>query len=235
MIASTFKPRETSGEKGSGTGKKQALEPVGEKNACLDLPDADYVVFDTELTGLNAKKDSIVSIGAVRMQGKRIFLGDTFYRLVDPGTPLTACSVVIHEITPSEAAAAPGMDALLPEFVDFCGDAIVVGHVLSIDLAFLNREMKLRYGKVLRNRAVDTARLYQWIRQKEENACAFHEGLPESFDLFSLAKKYQIPALQAHNALCDAFLTAQVLQRLLCELPGWGITTLNDLLKIGRP
>ena len=49
-----------------------------------------YVVVDTELTGLDEKKDSIVSIGAVRMTGGRIELGDMFYRLVSPRTQLTA-------------------------------------------------------------------------------------------------------------------------------------------------
>jgi DNA polymerase-3 subunit epsilon len=199
------------------------------------LDGAAFVVFDTELTGLNPKRDSIVSIGAVRMQGKRILLGETFYRLVEPRTPLTAQSVVIHEITPAETKGSPGLDALLPEFLDFCKDAIVVGHAVSIDLAFLNREMKQLYGNVLRNTALDTSRLYQWIRRREEDACAFHGGLSEPCDLFSLARKYQIPVEHAHHALCDAFVTAQLLQRFLCELPRWGITKRGQLPAIASP
>lgn len=207
----------------------------GEPLQTISLKEADFVVFDTELTGLNPKKDSIVSIGAVRMRGDRIMLGSTFYGLVHPRTALTAESVVIHEITPAEAAGSPEIEALLPEFADFCGNAVLAGHVVSIDLGFVNREMKQLYGKALLNRSVDTRTLYQWVRKKEEDACAFHGGLPESDDLFALAKKYHIPVQQAHNALGDAFVAAQLLQRLLCELPKWGITTLGDLLKIGRP
>jgi DNA polymerase-3 subunit epsilon len=136
---------------------------------------------------------------------------------------------------PGETKGSPGLEALLPEFVDFCGSAVVVGHVVSLDLAFLNREMKKLYGNVLRNRAVDTSRLDRWIRKREEDACAFHGGLPEPNDLFSLAKKYQIPVGQAHHALSDAFVTAQLLQRLLHTLPRWGVNTVRDLLRIGGP
>jgi DNA polymerase-3 subunit epsilon len=201
----------------------------------VSLDDAAFVVFDTELTGLNPKKDSIVSIGAVRMKGKRILLGETFYRVVEPRTPITAQSVVIHEIMPVETKSLPEFEALLPEFLDFCGSAVVVGHVVSIDLAFLNREMKHLYGDVLQNRAVDTSRLYQWIRKREEDACAFRGGLTEPNDLFSLAKKYQIPVKHAHHALGDAFVTAQLLQRLLHNLPRWGVRTVQDLLRIASP
>jgi DNA polymerase III subunit epsilon len=206
-----------------------------EPDGATPLKDVEFVVFDTELTGLNLNMDSIVSIGAVRMRGDRILLGETFYRLVAPRTALTAKSIVIHEITPSETAGSPGIETSLPEFLDFCGEAVIAGHVVSIDVGFVNREMKHLYGKVLRNRAVDTCKLYQWVRKKEEDVCAFHGGLPETNDLYTLAKKYHIPVQQAHNSLSDAFVTAQLLQRLLGELPKWGITTLGGLLKSGSP
>ena len=209
--------------------------PFREPERATPLKDVEFVVLDTKLTGLNLNMDSIVSIGAVRMRGDRILLGETFYRLVAPRTALTAKSVVIHEITPAETAGSPEIDALLPEFLDFCGEAVIAGHVVSIDLGFVNGEMKQLYGKVLRNRAVDTCKLYQWMRKKEEDVCAFHGGLPESNDLSTLAKKYHISVQQAHNSLSDAFVTAQLLQRLLGELPKWGITTLDGLLKSGSP
>jgi DNA polymerase-3 subunit epsilon len=209
--------------------------PSRKPDGATPLKEVDFVVFDTELTGLNLNADSIVSIGAVRMRGDRILIGETFYRLVAPRTALTAKSIVIHEITPSETAGSPGIETSLPEFLDFCGEAVIAGHVVSIDVGFVNREMKRLYGKVLHNRAVDTSKLYQWMRKNEEDVCAFHGGLPETNDLYTLAKKYHIPVQQAHNSLSDAFVTAQLLQRLLGELPKWGITTLGALLKCGGP
>jgi DNA polymerase-3 subunit epsilon len=200
-----------------------------------DIPinEANYIVFDTELTGLKLKKNSIVSIGAVKMDGSRINLGDFFYRIVEPKTELTGKSVVIHGITPSEASESPRIDVLLPEFLDFCGDSILVGHVVSIDLDFINKEMKRVYGSTIPNRAVDTFTIYGWIRRIEEKTCAYHGGTPGNADLFTLAEKYNIPVASAHNALNDAFVTAQLFQRFLSLLPALGVRSVHDLLKIG--
>ena len=59
-----------------------------------------YVVIDSELTGLNPKKDSIISIGALKMSGTMIKIGETFYEIVSPSTEFTAESVVVHGIMP---------------------------------------------------------------------------------------------------------------------------------------
>lgn len=212
-------------------------DPVMEVRYERDKPvhEAKYVVFDTELTGLKTKKDSIVSIGAVKMDGSRVSLGDFFYRIIEPKTELTGKSVLIHGITPTEASESPEIDVLLPEFMDFCRDSIMVGHVVSIDLGFLNKEMKRIYGTSLQNPAVDTYMIYRWIRKIEEKTCAYHGGTSENADLFTLAKKYEIPFEGAHNALNDAFVTAQLFQRFLSMLPGFGVNTVGELLKIGGP
>jgi len=209
----------------------------GSRLAEADMPitEMEFVVFDTELTGLKAKKDSIVSIGAIKMRRGMISLGESFYRVVEPRTELTARSVVIHEIMPSEAAGWPAIEHLLPEFLSFCGNAVLVGHMVSIDLQFLNTEMKRLYGAPLRNPAIDTYKLYAWIREKEENLCAFHGGLSEAADLFTLAKKYRIPVQKAHNAIADAFITAQLFQRLISQAPRWGLATVGDLVRVGGP
>src|SRR5512139_624658 len=94
------------------------------------IADTRFVVIDTELTGLNEKKDTILSFGAVRMTGGRLEISDAFYRLVSPGRPLTAGNIVVHEITPSEVAEEPGIEAVLAEFLDFCGQDVIVGHFL---------------------------------------------------------------------------------------------------------
>ena len=215
-------------------------EDRGRRTEAVDLltslKDATYVVFDTELTGLKPKKDSIVSIGAVRMRGGTIAVGDSFYRLVEPRTTLTGESVVVHGITPTEAAAWPDIETLLPEFLEFCRGAVLVGHVVSIDLAFLNNDMKRLYGQPLANLAVDTFALYRWLSGRERNVCAYYDGSSEdSASLFQLAAYYGITVGEAHNALSDAYVTAQLFQRFLGKLAAQGVTTLRDLIRIGRP
>jgi DNA polymerase-3 subunit epsilon len=195
---------------------------------------AKYVVFDTELTGLQPKKDSIVSIGAVKMQGGRINMSDFFYRVVEPRTKLTGASVLIHGITPTEASECPSIEVLFPEFLEYLGDCILVGHFVSVDMAFINLEMKRLYGLSLQKAVVDTYMIYKWMRQKEEDVCAYHGGISEDVSLSAIAAKYDIPVNGAHNSIEDAFVTAQLFQRFISFLPKFGIKTVGDLLKIGR-
>lgn len=217
------------------TAATRRFRPVTQIDPDTPLNQAPYVIFDTELTGLKPKKDSIVSIGAVKMEGNRINLGDTYYRLVEPRTKLTGSSVVIHGITPTEVSTWPSIDRLLPEFLDYCGSAIAVGHVVSIDLTFLNHDMKRIYGAPFPNPAVDTYALYRWLRKKEEQVCSYYDAVADISSLYALAEKYGISVNGAHNALSDAFVTAQLFQRFLSMLPQYGIATVGDLIRIGRP
>lgn len=196
---------------------------------------ARYVAFDTELTGLDPKKDSIVSVGAVAMTGGKIEVGRTFYQVVAPRTAMRGSSVVVHGITPSEVQEQPSIGEILPEFLEFCGDSVVIGHMVSIDLSFLNEDLVRLYGCGFPNPAVDTHRISSWLKRRESETCAFYGGDAEGKDLFTLAKQYGIPLSGAHNALSDAFVTAQVFQRFLSLLPKGGVVTVRDLLRIGKP
>lgn len=194
---------------------------------------APYIVVDTELTGLDIKKDSIISIGAVKMTGTEISLGDFFYRIVQTEF-CSKESILIHEITPSESAICPNIDKILREFQGHCKKRVIVGHFIDIDLKFLNREIKRLYKTKLKNPFIDTYNLYRWIWRKTEKPDAFFEGAPDVKSLFELAKKFGIPISGVHNAVYDAFVTAQLFQRFLYILKDQGIKKLKDLIKIGQ-
>ncbi len=195
---------------------------------------ARYVVLDTELTGLDENRDSIVSVGAVRMTGGRIELGDTFYRLASPRTELSAASVVIHEITPSEAAASPAIDEVLAEFLAFCGEDILVGHFIGLDLAFINREPKRMRRPAIGNPAVDTFSVYEWLRKRDRTRECFATPLA-GHRLYDIGKCFGVPVNGAHNAIMDAFATAQLFQRFIPMLAGGGARDIDDLLRLGIP
>lgn len=194
-----------------------------------------YVVLDTELTGLDVKTDSIVSIGAVAMQGGRIMLGETFYEMMSPGSSLTCESVVVHGITPSEVADKPCFGDVIADFRRFCGSAVLVGHFLSLDLSFLNKELRRITGRPYHGPAADTMQIHEWIRGHNGDFSRHYQGMAHNVDLFTMARKYQIQVSGAHNALMDAFITAQLFQRFLSFLPALGVRTVKELLKIGRP
>jgi DNA polymerase-3 subunit epsilon len=193
-----------------------------------------YVAVDTELTGLDGKKDSIVSIGAVRMTGGAIHLGGMFYRLVNPGTALTRESIVVHEITPSEVAAKPGIGTVLREFLGFCGADVLVGHFVSIDMEFLNREAKRTLAVPLANPVIDTFSIYEWLRKRTKVAWC-RSGAGTVYRLYDIARHLDIAVEGSHNALRDAFTTAELFQRFLPLLAESGARDLGDLLSIGRP
>jgi len=198
----------------------------------LTVDEAKYVVFDTELTGLDFSHDSILSIGAVKMAGARLFPAGTFYRLTRPGTALKNEGVVVHEITHDDLAAAEDLSLVLPDFLEFIGEAILVGHFVHIDTHFVSREMKRIFGISLRSPSVDTASLHDWLRDNDRDFHRHYGGVSPKTDLFSLAKTYGIENTTAHHALSDAFVTAQLFQRFLPFLKKSGIRTARELIAV---
>ena len=71
-------------------------------NQNIALEDCSFVVFDTELTGLNKRKDEIISIGAVRIVQLQIRLDDTFYSLARPENLNHNPSTLVHRLTPEQ-------------------------------------------------------------------------------------------------------------------------------------
>ena len=88
------------------------------------IADTDFVIFDTETTGFNAKKgDRIVSISAVRLKKGRIDLSDAFHALVNPNRDIPSEAAVVHEILPRMVNGKPGIESILPDFLRYVGTA----------------------------------------------------------------------------------------------------------------
>jgi len=196
---------------------------------------ARYAVIDSELTGLDPRRDSIVSLGGLRIGGGRIVLADRFYEEVQPTSALTATSIVLHGITPQDVRGRPGIGAVLEKFMTFCSTDILIGHFIEIDLGFLRAACARAGLPPLSNPVVDTWPLYDWLSSRNPDDGG--PGLPRLRDprLPELARALQVPSRGEHNALGDAFVTAQVFQRLLRRLERWGVTTTGDLLRIADP
>ena len=223
--------------------KRRELPPALRRQVGRKLPidsrtaveEASYVAFDTELTGLDAKRDTIISIGAVKLRGGRLFPGRVFHRLVQPESELRPESVVVHELVHSDLEAAARASDVLIDFLEFVGDSILLGHFVHIDLSFTRRAMKRIFGVGFHRAAVDTATLHDWLTDHEPRFAAHHGGISVKKDLFSIATRYGIAVDRAHDALFDAFLAAQLFQRFLAFLPAAGVGTVGEILEVGRP
>ena len=189
----------------------------------LPLTALDYVVIDTETTGPdddsgrngggngNDDSDAIVQIGAVRIIGGKVVEGDTFSRLVNPGRPILAASTRFHGLTDDMVADAPEIEAVLAEFLDYAGDAVLVGHDVALDLSLMSRVERID------NPALDTMLL---------SIGAFDGRHDHTLD--ALAEHFGEAVQYRHTALGDAGLTARIFLRLLPELDRVGARRFGD-------
>ncbi len=194
----------------------------------------EFLSFDTELTGLNPRKDEIVSIGAVRIKGMRIVLGDNFLSYVRPARDLPKDSTLIHRITPDRIRDAPDPAEILPEFVEYCGSSILVGHFVSLDVTFLNRALRKEMGGVITNPCVDSMRLARAMHELTRRAGQHKLSVETSFNLTALSRQYGLPIFEQHDALEDAIQTAYLFVFLVNKLREAGFVTLRDIYQAGR-
>jgi len=194
----------------------------------------EFVVFDTELTGLNPRYDEIISIGAVRIKDLRIVPGENFFAYIRPNRSLPKDSTLIHRITPQQIENAPNMMEVLPGFVEFCGDALLVGHYVALDMAFLNKALRKLMGGIMRNPCVDSMKLAQAYQEHRVRDSFGSANIGVSYNLGKLAREYDLPLFAQHDAMEDAMQTAYLFLYLVKNLFQSGYYTLKDFYMAGR-
>lgn len=191
-----------------------------------------FVVLDTELTSLDKRTNRVLSVGAIAMRGPRIIVGEQFYRVANPGVEIPAESIVVHGLRPEDVAQGDSPDAVLNDLRSFVHDSVLVGHFVGIDAHALTKELR-NIGGSLRLHALDTARAFHWLLLQKALGEG-HDQVTAALDLPSVASHYAVPVHDSHHALVDAFVTAQVWQRLLHDLEARGVTTLRRALRIAH-
>ncbi len=169
-----------------------------------------FVSLDCESTGFDPRRDRIVSIGAIALIDGQILLGDEFEAMLQV-THNTAATLV-HGITRQEARSGrEERDALL-EFLAYLRDGIIVGHHIGHDIAMLNAACRRQFDFELGNRHIDTLGLTLLLEQ--DGAFAGQTSIA-SASLDALCDRFGVIPHDRHTAPGDAFLTAQIFQRLL--------------------
>ncbi|HLW53121.1 MAG TPA: 3'-5' exonuclease [Candidatus Angelobacter sp.] len=192
-----------------------------------------YVVLDTELTSLEPSTNRVISIGAVAMDGNRIRMGQHFYCVVNPGVTVPASTVLVHGLRPADVLEGCAPAEAISSLLNFATGAVLVGHFLGIDLAALRKELD-GGSKALSEPAIDTARVQRWLDLRQNKYREDRGHQEEKLDLASLARRYGLEHKEAHHALYDALLTAELWQRLQVRLDAVGVKTLGELLRIGE-
>lgn len=183
-----------------------------------DLGELEYVVFDTETTGLRLSDgDKVISISGVRIRRGRIQNADIFNSLVNPGRSIPPESIQYHHIEDHMVANAPSISQVYPQFVEFVGDSILVAHNAAFDKKCLEMAAAEAQLPMIENPILDTLFLSYGI----------HEGT-EGHSLDALAERMGITIEGRHTSLGDARATAHVFLGLISLLPGRGVKTLAD-------
>ena len=181
-----------------------------------DMPlDGEFVAFDLETTGLDARTDAIIEIGAVRIRGGEVV--DKFASFAQPGHPLSVKTVSLTGITDELLKGAPTPEEAVDAFLDWVDDTPLCAHNAAFDTGFL-REYCRRSGRTFDPLYLDTLILAQYLCPKLPN----HK-------LDTVANALGLPPFQHHRAYDDAETCGSILTALVPLMKERGILCASDV------
>jgi DNA polymerase-3 subunit epsilon len=178
------------------------------------LRDIDFVALDFETTGLDANKNSIISIGLVHFNLERIFCRNAKSWYIDPQDNLQEDSIVIHGITHSDLNKAPNLLHILEQLLDELAGKVVVVHYRSIERDFLDKNLRALIKEGIIFPMIDTMQIEADIQRNISQSVMnwFKKSSPQSIRLAKSRLRYNLPTYAPHDALTDAIATAELLQ-----------------------
>lgn len=185
-----------------------------------------FTVLDTETSGLDPTKDSILSCGAVKISELKIQVSTSaeWYPVAENSGQKTA---TIHGLIafPDQIPTEEFLKLLLA----YLSNSILVGHHIGFDLEMLERQLRSFGLEKLPNPVIDTLNLA--IRLEHGPQADRTRINLETYSLDSLCRRYGIETDDRHTAAGDAFLTAQLFLKLLKKCSQKGINNFKDLMK----
>lgn len=183
---------------------------------------ARFIVVDVETTGLDLRRDEIVSYAALPVEQGRVPAGAVLRSLVRPRTPPPGSSIEIHGLRAADLAAAPPVQEALAPLAAAMKGRIPVAHAAWVERAFL-REPLRALGSRMPRRMVDTAVLWRLL-------CVLRgDGDPGWCALSEVAERLDLPAHRPHVAEGDALTTAQAFLALSTHLEREGRGSVREL------
>ena len=168
----------------------------------------EYVCFDCETTGLDPKKDDIISIGAVIIKNNTIVASKKFVKFIKPKTKLQVEAIKVHHIRECDLEDAEDINDVIDEFLNFIGNRTLVGYFLEFDIAMINKYVKPKLGITLPNKILEVSAIYYDYKI---------ERIPQAnIDLRfnTIMNELKIPRLGKHDAYNDAIMTSMIFIKL---------------------
>lgn len=186
--------------------------------------EAELLAVDLETTGLDPKKDRILSVGCVVVRALGIPLATARHRYLRVEEAIPEASAVIHRITDDTAAQGDDPREVLAWLLTQLRGRVLLAHHARIELGFLDRACREWFGAPLLTPYLDTLALAQRRFARRNQVIK-----PSDLRLFNLRRRYHLPASPAHNALSDALATAELFLALVGEHAGGERCRLGDL------
>ncbi|MDF2950658.1 MAG: PolC-type polymerase [Anaerocolumna sp.] len=190
---------------------------VNEKGQTLD---DSFVVFDIETTGFGPVKDKIIEIGAVKVENGGII--DKFSTFINPVVPIPYEIEELTGINDEMVMEYPEIDVILPKFLAFCGQSVLVAHNASFDVSFITKKAEA-LGIKTEFTVIDTVGLARIL-------------LPDlsRFKLNTVAKALNISLENHHRAVDDAGATAEIFLKFIKMLKAKDIQSINEINSLGN-
>ena len=178
------------------------------------LSDVRIIVLDAETTGLNPKRDRLLSVGGLPVVANAVRMAEQFEAYVAaPADWKPGGSVIVHGILPHSARYAyVKTEQLLKQLLGFLGDAVIVGHHIGFDIEMINRALRRCGAGELQNRVIDTVNVAKRLLP------AGYWAPDKDYSLDTLARRYRIPLSDRHTALGDCYITAVLWMKLCARL-----------------
>ena len=171
-------------------------------------PPQEWVSIDCETTGLDRRRDEIISIGAVRIVGERILTSEALSLLVKPTRAISADSVRVHRLREQDVAQGLEPEEAMRRLLHFVGARPLVGYYLEFDVAMINRTLKRTLGLTLPQEKIEVSRLYYDHVFQQLPPHKQQENTEIDLRFATIMDALGLPTREAHDALNDAVMAA---------------------------
>ncbi|MDI3501537.1 MAG: polymerase subunit alpha, Gram-positive type, partial [Thermoanaerobacter sp.] len=185
---------------------------TGDTEATLE---DEFTVFDIETTGLSNINDEIIEIGAVKIKEGKII--DTFETFVNPKIPISSFITKLTGIDESMVKDAPSIEEILPKFLEFASNSVLVAHNANFDVSFIKSKAK-KFNLNVNNAVLDTLELSRHLYKDLKN-----------YKLDTLADYLQVKLEHHHRAVDDARATAEIFIKTIDRLKELGVEKVKDI------
>ncbi|BCN93283.1 3'-5' exonuclease [Thiomicrorhabdus immobilis] len=175
-----------------------------------------YVCFDCETTGLNPKKDKIITLSAIKVEGNQLLTSQSLNLTIKQDQSISAASIQVHQIRNMDVEqnvhTYEDEREAITQFLQFIHQATLVGYYLEFDIEMVNQVIKPWLGVKLPNPRIEVSELFYQRELAKQNYGVKQVDIDLRFE--RILNKLDLPNIGQHDAFSDALMTALIFVKL---------------------